>query len=537
MRAITNDPIYHAMKRWEDARDLLSGALAGYLESCLSLNTLLGRDYANARDIAPGIDSTLETLHPAMGLQLSQSTSVLSQTRNRLVSSISCLPEEILCQIFMDVVYAPENTRLSMKKCVRAMYRDLHKLLAVCSVWRNIAISLGAFWETVPVIDDPIRSRAIDLSLERSHGALRLAATTTLDGPPRLIQTVIEHASRFHALNLKASFSSQITSIATHLLRNGALTQLSELFIRCSPPKYSQPPRISNCIIEAGSPDQVTFRKLIGSLSVLRLSGIQIHWKTSACFSDRLVELYVHKVGLGSSDSSMVTFLSAISSASKLRDLKIINARTYRNPTEDTKLTTLPMVVFPRLQSLLLQDLCFNVLEFFLLNIAPGSYHSTLILSDDVFKVTYSDWTSERISLDNVTRLLALRKIDTLFLPRGPVDRKPLLEGSGLRRLLESIPKLRELTMHGWHFYEGFCNGLCPPLVSRLQSCEFSFPRLELIQLMGIRIRDQEQLKRILVALSPQTMVLSGYVRSKDEKWIQLTEGDAVVEWLKSQYP
>ncbi|CAE6457794.1 unnamed protein product, partial [Rhizoctonia solani] len=536
MQATTDDPIHSAMKRWEEARDLLSSALVGYLDSCLNLNSILGRDVPNGRDIVSRIDSALGTLHPIMRQQLARSTSALSQTRNRMASSIGFLPEEVLYQIFFNLVYAPEHTKLSMRNSVRAIYRNLHNLLAVCSTWRNIAISRGTLWEIIPAIDDPIRSQAIKLSLERSRGCfLRLAGTTTLDGPPILLRVVTENSSRLRALNVQGSFSSQVTSIVTELLRNGVPTQLSELLLCCSPPKYSQPPRVSNCIVEAQSSEQASFNRLISSLAIIRLSGVQIHWKTTSnAFSDRLVELYIHKVGLGNSDSAMVSFISAVSSASELRDLKIIDVRAYRNPTETTDLTMRPTVTFPKLQSLLLQDLYFNVLEFFLLAIFPGSYHSTVTLSAGAFEVIYSDGSSERISLDNVTRSLALGSIDTLFLPRGPVDDRAWLKGSEIRKLLEAMPKLRILKMHGWHFHEDFCSGLCPPETAGSPSYGFSIPKLELLQLTGVTIRNQELFKHILVTISPQSMILGGFIRSQDGKWAQLTEDDGIVEWLNT---
>ncbi|KEP46844.1 F-box-like protein [Rhizoctonia solani 123E] len=534
MQSTANDPIPSVVKRWEEACDLLSSALVGYLDSCLRLNTILGRDTPNGRTIASRIDSTLDALHPIMRQQLAQSTSALSQTRNTMVSSIGFLPEEVLYQIFSNVVYAPEHTTLSMRNSVRTIYRNLHNLLAVCSNWRNIAISRGTLWEIIPAIDDPIRNQAIDLSLERSRGCLlRLAATTTLDGPPILLKTVTENASRLRALNVQGSFSSQITSIVTELLRDGAPNQLLELLLCCSPPKYSQPPRVSNFIVEARSPEQAPFNKLLSCLATIRLSGVQIHWKTTNnVFSDRLVELYVHKVGLGNSDSAMVSFISAVSSASELRDLKIVDVRAYRNSTETTNLTMRPTVTFPKLQSLLLQDLCFNVLEFFLYAISPGSYHSTIALSARAFEIIYSDGSSERVGLDNVTRPLALGKIDTLFLPRGSVDDRAWLKGSEIRKFLEVMPKLRVLKMHGWHFYEDFCSGLCPPDTSESPSYGLSIFKLELLQLTGVTIRNQELFKHMLVTISPQSMILGGFIRSQDGKWAQLTEDDGIVEWL-----
>ncbi|CAE6444581.1 unnamed protein product [Rhizoctonia solani] len=229
----------------------------------------------------------------------------------------------------------------------------------------------------------------------------------------------------------------------------------------------------------------------------------------------------------------MLDFLSTISSASELRDLKIVDVRAYRRPVESLGLVR-PKVVFPKLQSLLLQDLCFNVLEFFLLTIAPGSYHTTLSLSGEVFKIAYCDGGSQKISLDRVTDLLAPAKINTLFLSRGSIDDRAWLKGRDLRGLLESMSKLKELKLHGWHFYEDFCDGLCPSPNSEPPFSGFPFQKLEILQLTGVRIRDQGQFRNIPATLSPRTMVFSGSIKLEDRAWVQLSEDDEVVNWLKN---
>jgi hypothetical protein len=473
-----------------------------------------------------------------MALQLAQSTSILARARNRLASPINFLPEEVLYQIFLNVVYAPENTNSPMNKSLRAIYGSLHKLLAVCSIWRNIAISRGTLWDIIPAADIPVRSQKLGLSLDRSGGrALHLVAIATADGPPCLFKTITENNVRLRTLNVQSAYSNFITPVIAELLRGGVPDQLSELFMRCSPPKYSQPPRISNCVVEDASIEQADFNKLISSLSALRLSGIQLDWKTTNnVFSDRLVEFHIHKVGLGNSDTAMLDLLLALSSATKLRDLKIVDVRAYRISAQSSSLTP-PIVVFPKLQSFLLQDVCFNVLEFFLLGIAPGSYHMTLALSDNSFRIGYSGGGMKKVSLAEVTQLITPVKVDTLSLPRGSIDDKAWLKGPDLRALLESVPKLKELKLHGWHFYEDFCDGLCPPPTSDPPFSGFPFQDLEFLQLTAVRIRDQERFRNIPVALSPRTMVFNGSIKEEGKSWVQLTEDDEVVNWLRNNVP
>ncbi|KAG8756835.1 hypothetical protein FRC11_004974, partial [Ceratobasidium sp. 423] len=513
MQAVSEGAFRMATKQWENARDSLSIALRGYLDSCISLENGFEYGYNSAKDLASRIDSTLESLQHEMSLQLIQSTATLARIRNRAASPIWSLPEEILSQIFLNVVYSPGTRSLLMGACLQKMYHNLHNLIAVCSVWRMVALTRGQLWEAVPASDDPIKYQAMDLSIERSRGrALCFATTLPKDGiPPLLIEAVTAHAPRFRALNLKGMELNKIRNIIAAVLKADTLSQLSELSIHCTSVKTK-----GICVVRPDSPEQDAFNALINSLSVLRLAGTQIHWET-ATLSNRLVEFFIHKVELGNSDSAIYTFLSALSSANELRNLKIMFVRAYRGSNEIESLArSIPQVVFPKLQSLVLFDLCFNVLEYFLLAIAPGSYHLSLGIMPETFQVLLRDhWKPKQMNPEDLATRLSLVSIDTLTLSRGPLNTvDPWLEGSGLRKLLESTPRLKKLYMHGWEFDADFCNGL---------SCsDWIFPRLEVLQIEQARVSSEVGFKSIIANSMARTMVLGGYIREGDESWTEL---------------
>lgn len=541
MPTISKDSLSSVIKRWEDARDLLASTLTSYLDSCISLEVALGRGHTGTRDIASRIDLTLDSIQRDMARQLVQSTSILAQTRNKLVSSIWQLPGELLSEIFFQVVYTAENKNRRMQDGVRAMYSNLHSLMAVCSVWRNITLTQAVLWETIPACDQHINYRAIDLSLQRP-GDRGLRLVTILpkirgSAPTRLVEKMANHTSRICALNVEGEYLGGISDMVTQLLlRGGVPSHFSELSIRFASNGYFPSERKTACVVHTKSPNQETFKILIGSLGILRLSRVQVQWE-HIMFSNRLVELFIHKVKLGDSELAMFTFLSAISSAIELRDLKMIEVMADRDLTETTNLTMYPKMVFPKLQTLLLHDLGFNVLEFFLLKIAPGSYHVTLGLTDNAVKIIYSNHTYDIAKVDDLTALLKGVKVDTLLLIRQFPLFDAWLDGLGARKLIQSTPNLQELIMNGWCFDSDFCNGLFPPQLSSIERDEPEFLRLELLELTQTRISAQSAFKNMLTNISSNITVIGGCIQVGEEDWAELEGSEDIADWLKCNVP
>ncbi|KDN43035.1 hypothetical protein RSAG8_06358, partial [Rhizoctonia solani AG-8 WAC10335] len=524
-------------KRWEDTRDSLASALTNYLDSCISLESALGYGHKNAKVLAARIDSTLESLQREMTRQLAQSASILARTRNKAAPPIRGLPGEVLAETFLNVVYPPDNESLSLKGCLQAMYRNLHRLMAVCSAWRSVAMAQGQLWETVPAIGDPIKQLAVDLSVERSRGgALRLATILPEGGaPPFLIKVATENASRLRALSVQGMRLNEISDMISKMLRAGALGELSELSIRHLSTKDFRTSLKSKLVIPTGSPEQENFNRLINSLSIIRLGGLQMDWGIAA-FSSRLVELHIQMVELGNTGSDMTAFLLAISTANELRTLKLAFVIAYRSPHISTDLTTRPRVVFPKLQFLLLSDLYFDVLQSVLLAIAPGSYHLRIDILASAFETVRAnfDLALDRVGVDDMAALLSLVRVDTLFIFRGPLKTVDLwLSGSGLRKILEAMPGLKELKMHGWVFDRDFCNGLGSPSTPGAHA----FPKLEALDLIQSRISDMEGFKNLVMGISAQTMQVGGYTQTGGESWVELRGDDDTVGWLRSSVP
>ncbi|CAE6528813.1 unnamed protein product [Rhizoctonia solani] len=533
-----NDVLDPTTKQSEDTHNLPPAAPKGYLDSCTSSEVTLGLGSGDpgAEDITSRTESTLGSSQYEMTQQLAHIS--LTPTRNRLSSSIFCLPDDMLFEIFSHVIYAPENQNLPMKECLQRSYSSLHNLMAVCSDWKHFAVNQGEFWTIIPACDWCIKYLAIDLSIQRAgNRGLRLATILSRHiTAPRLSAIIESHASRFCALNVQSEDLDYIHNLVRQLSQVDA--QLSELSIwytyymdtegQCtSPPIYAE------------ALDQAPFARLIRSLSVLRLWGCLGRWETIT-FSDRLVELFIHRVRLVNSGSAMESFLSAISSANELRDLTIIDLQACYNSTETTGLLARPKIVLPKLRSLVLQDLWFNVLELVLLVLAPGTYHSALKLTWVVVHIGHSFKLStwEKIEPNNVITLLSRVTIDRLWL-LGVTAEKPWLNGTEVCRLLTAVPRLKEFGLHNWIFQLNFFNQLLATSASDDGRGELEFPRLEGLGLTRAFVTDEEGFKRFLAKMRAQKVIFGGITESKVKSgfWHRLQGDEDIVGWLRCNIP
>ncbi|CEL56890.1 hypothetical protein RSOLAG1IB_08168 [Rhizoctonia solani AG-1 IB] len=393
-----------ALKRWEDTRDLLAGAMRNYLDSCVYLNNTLGlrNRHISTMSIISRIESKLDLQYEMMQ-QLAQSTSTLAQTRNRFTSSVLVLPDEVLSQIFLYVVYDPENKDLPMEKYVRAVYRNLHNLLGVCSDWRNLASSQLALWQLLPATERYIKPEAVELCLKRSRGRglnLALRSQPSVHGISTCVLKAVEkNAAQLRVLNLEVLTPREAGRVIGYLLQDGVFGQLSGLSIRYVQPQFrgyiyrnSTP-----YVIDPACSSHSEFERLVNSLSALRLDRLRLRWQ-STTFSDQLVELVVYRVKLGESDLSIDSFASAISGARELRDLQIVAVTGNRGQVEAASPRIFPKTVLSKLRSLVLQGLSFSVLESLLMTIAPGSYHTIVELTRSIQLGTSTQIVPQRLS-------------------------------------------------------------------------------------------------------------------------------------------
>ncbi|KAH7322205.1 hypothetical protein B0J17DRAFT_723538 [Rhizoctonia solani] len=96
-----------ALSKWEDAGESLSNALSAYLTSCKFVETFSPKSGSGSQQLATHIDLSLNSLHTKLVDELAQSRVGLARIRNKSLSWAYRLPNEIISEIFVDVVCAP----------------------------------------------------------------------------------------------------------------------------------------------------------------------------------------------------------------------------------------------------------------------------------------------------------------------------------------------------------------------------------------------------------------------------------------------
>ncbi|KAL5637359.1 hypothetical protein ACGC1H_001113 [Rhizoctonia solani] len=146
------------IQQWEEANTLLTTAVSRFCD----MSTLLEQQ-CTSRSKAPGnliswIDSSLNYLQSTLGRQLTRARVSLAQTRNRLARPTT-IPHEILCEIFLHVVYDPTDAddpaavMICMERRVEKIYRRLYSLLGVCTAWWRSGLAYKALWSVIPIVD------------------------------------------------------------------------------------------------------------------------------------------------------------------------------------------------------------------------------------------------------------------------------------------------------------------------------------------------------------------------------------------------
>ncbi|CAE7168675.1 unnamed protein product [Rhizoctonia solani] len=531
METQSNQASCATIRRWEEAGLLLSRAFKSYFDSCSHLESKYQADDGNPTDLVSRIDSTLDSLHIRLEQQLAESRSTLVRTRNRRASSFFKFPAEILAELFLNVIFVPTPAEYmdspDMGLAVKTIYRRLHALSGVCTVWRNILINYKAAWQVVPLIDHEHlghKRLTTDLSLERGGDALHLAAIQTYEDIPTDWNVLSKHAHRFCSVNISSNYPSAFRNILNIFLESKYPIKLSELSI-CDTEFHED--HVSN-LYDSDLASNPLFDKLFESLSVLRLSGISICWdriKFSAC----LTELDLDSVPLGNI-SQLTDFLQAASSAPELHDLKI---NTVHVITSETPPPSSPTFCFPKLQDLFLGVVNYHVLRVILGTIVPGSHRVNFIYWGDQ-PYYLPNWQGvERVESDTWFKLLKAIKIDTLML----VQRSGALP-MPFGRLLRSMPWLKVLKFANWEFRKGDWDSLM----------EFESgvtPELEELHIWGARLDDIDLIQLVVRChwRSLRKLVIGGYIPLKtsgNHNGAKLSLEEArpdIVEWLEAVVP
>ncbi|CCO31150.1 hypothetical protein BN14_05184 [Rhizoctonia solani AG-1 IB] len=195
------------------------------------------------------------------------------------------------------------------------------------------------------------------------------------------------------------------------------------------------------------------------------------------------------------------------------------------------------MSLFPNLQHLSLLDLRCNVLESLLYKIKPGSYHLTLVLTDNAVQIMTEEDPEMFVIVDRLALLLSRTRVNTLVFVRGHSTLGPWLEGSELRMLLKSASGLEELGIHGWRFDEPFCLGLIPPSNPTTESNTTVFPSLNKLYLTDLKILDVERFKHILSSVSSRSIVIWGGSRAGELSMGALHVNEEFKDWLTCNVP
>ncbi|EUC60914.1 hypothetical protein RSOL_375790, partial [Rhizoctonia solani AG-3 Rhs1AP] len=497
--------------------------------------------------LATQIDSALDTFHIELEQRVAQSRSILARTRNQVlsISPISCLSNEILSEIFTYVVYDPidPSNPVPMESSLVKIYKSLHCLLGVCSIWRNVILARGSFWSMIPIIElssssISLRSQgrpcSTGLSLERSGTTdLHLAAIFGKISKCDDID-LTKYLSRLRSINIIARSTFVIGRLLNQILKPGSPLHVSELSLRFESKVFSDhipPQRPCLSHIEPWT----NFEDLLESLSVLRLSDIMLDW-SRITFSHRLVQLELQNTNLGS-DSNLISLLTSLSSATELRTLELISVTTYPNP--DTQITTTkPIISLPNLQTMVARNLYFNTLAILLSSITSRSHRLVLHLTGRTFEITpLSDENPEEVATERAVDIFRQVTVDTLLLEAFE-DEGPWLSAMDIWNFLHAMPDVKTLRMHDWDFYPEFCRMIQRPDVSS----ESKFPQFKYIYLSLVSIRDEEAFKNMVASYfeslerielagslitGPEGAELSGYLEG----------GEPLVTWFRENAP
>ncbi|CAE6526123.1 unnamed protein product [Rhizoctonia solani] len=502
---------------------------------------------ANPKELASGIGSVFSLSNQP------ENGTTLARTQNGSGCLPAKLPKEALSAIFANIVFDRDSdgsNLLSMEQEVRLIYCRIYGLAGVCLTWRKILMTEGVFWSVIPMIARPSTANQAPFRLclqQAERYKLHLAAAIALSNPHGdLVDVLTKHGPRFHAINLSAGKRKVIRDAISALLQHNASVSLSKLsiqFINTSD-MDEMLPRNSDYLFPRKSPHCYSFTRLVETLSAFHIRGMPIH---NIAFSSRLVELQIGDINLGY-DKKVIPFLQALSSASELRDLKLMSVSTLHRPDITPDMVgAFPAVAFPKLQSLHLQDLYFNTLEFLLPMIAPGSYSTTLFLTPKTVWVNIleeDEFAHEFVHDCEINRVawlcdvLKITPVDTLMMsgyPDGSWFSEELLH-----HLLNALPGLKTLKIDNWVFRGPVWNDLKQSQNTR-RILPSQFPALERLILTSTTIRNMDGFQEMLAIHPLQQVVLGVTVETVrpggTHQTESLNEGSNIVAWLMKNVP
>ncbi|CAE6352780.1 unnamed protein product [Rhizoctonia solani] len=489
--------------------------------------------------IATRIGAALETLYTTISINISQVRSKLAHTRNQILSPTYRLPDEVLTEIFSYVIFTPLDPYdpITITDSLVKMYRPLHTLASVSRMWRNLALSRGEFWSTVPIVDpdySPLSLRfkqATDLSLTRAtHGDLHLAAIR--DHQHRPIRSLRDHASRFRTVNITSKSRYSIDSTLRPFLTLDSSSRLTELSLRVESDASSKPNDLlqdKDHLFPLDSEDRKSFDKLLKSLSVVRICGIPIHWGQTL-FSKQLVELHLQDITLGY-DAAMANLLSALVTATELRKLKLISVNTFLDTRSISPKPT--SIALPKLESLLIQDLYNHTLYLILETIASRTHDLRLHLTRKCVQINMpGQFEPDEFGIDELYDPLEKASVGTLLIHGG--DHDPWISPDELETIIQLMPDLVCIEMDSWVYTREYCRALERPHDSH----SHPFPQIEYLHFSWAKILDETAFKLMVLSHAGvlEQMILGAAVPGGPggtEDWRPLEDNDEIIRWLE----
>ncbi|KAF8749224.1 hypothetical protein RHS01_10232 [Rhizoctonia solani] len=478
-----------SVQRWEDAYSQLKDALAAYCRAChIMEHSINSTSRTDVKELAAPFERTIEDYHKLFILPLSHSFASLSRSRNTLrAPSYGILPE-ILGRIF-EFVLEMDTRNIPMDMTIQTVYLSLHRLMSVCSAWRNVAQTHLPLWTLIPILDLNTRSLGVtetwfSRSLERSRAAnLRLAVSVgslDINNLP-IREKLLSQAHRFRSINIRASSLSTIESILKPILTAPAPKFLREISL-CYEPPQGHDDQEPHYLFSLGThPVLSAFEVTLGFVGILRLKNV-LPPSYSQCYSN-IVQLRLQDI--------------CNSTSIPRSDFRFLLPITSCPGTEDIT------VDFPRLKRLYLENLDLNVLESVFLTIEPGRYHTAFMMTrNSLSNMNVMGVINE--NLDRFREVFESGKIHMLILDKRSLIPSPQL----LRIILSCMPTVYSLSLDGQFLSHQYLLALTRP-----PDTSIPFPELQSILIscsLIDSIDDQVAFRNMLSSHPLQTLYLGG---------------------------
>ncbi|KAF8749304.1 hypothetical protein RHS01_10178 [Rhizoctonia solani] len=445
--------------------------------------------------------------------------------------AILCLPDEILEEIFKIFVYNryEENqfsTVRPMKSHVELIYRRIHSLLAVCTTWRNVAISCKALWYIIPVVDPDVgkpRILSTGLSLQRAGNKnLNLTILNPSDYRQRL-KSLMPRFSQFYSIIISCNSHSlyRMEELFCMLAQDGSSKSLSKFSLKLQRGDHHI------TAVPRSSPLYPSLVQIFRSLTSLHLSYVRAIWK-NVSFSALLTELWVEDSFV--TDAYIRKFFLVLNTAPELREFTVVGMVNHT-------ITSVPVVVsLPKLKSLCLEGISLNLLKLFFNTLSPGSCQLTVNLVYILFGLPWDTFSEYEANL--------------LLFPQRPIHKLIVVKDEDwpskeeLADLLQSALALKILVLSGVTITHDLLQVFTPPsLPTSSQNAATGFPKLETLELHATSFHPKlkhfrDGFDNLLAHHPLQRMVLAGttWLLPTLES-LPLEKDDEIVDWLKDRIP